>query len=176
MVKSKSHRVMFWIWVSMLTVSAAAGFILSKSMGSPLREADAEVVSSECKITHVFNYTVCGESETEVSSAQNRLKGMTKEELEDDLENGRITSFSGDSVVIKNDIRQYCKDHFILFLEDDDLVIRRNTDTDEELEMYENLGEPSSPLKSDVIERLKKGIVFSDESAAKDYTLKDIYK
>ncbi len=175
MVKCKSRRVLLWIWVSMLTLSAASGFILSKSMGSPLREADAEVISSECKITHIYNYTVCGECETEVSSAKNKLKGMTRDELEDDLISGRITSFSADSVVIRNDIRQYCKDHYILFLEDDELVIRQNIDTDKELEIYEILGEPNSPLKSDMIERLSKGIVFSDESTAKDFAFNDIY-
>ena len=63
MFKNKSNKILFIIAVSMISVSTVTGYVMAKTSASPLKEEEQVKISSNCEVTHVYNYTTCGESE-----------------------------------------------------------------------------------------------------------------
>ena len=176
MFKNKSNKILFIVAVSMITVSTVSGYVMAKTSVSPFKEEVEEKVSQNCEITHVYNFTTCGESEEDVIMADRSQVGLTKSELAKTIDDGRITYFSSDEVTVTHDIRQYCNKHFILQYENDALYIKVNEDYDAELETQLDLGKLRAPLKTATLEKLKTGIVFSDINEAKKYASQKVYK
>lgn len=176
MLENKSRRIFFILMFSMLAVSAASGYFMAKATASPLQEEEGEKLLEDCVITHKYKFLMCGSSFTKTEKIKSDYIGLTKEELKDNIPDGRITGFSSGEVTITHDIRQYCSKHYILTLENGELLIFQNISESSRLEEICNLGAPYAILKSSLRERLANGMVFSDINKAKEYALKDIYK
>lgn len=176
MFKNKSNKILFIVAISMVTVSTVTGYVMAKTSASPLKEEEQIKVSQNCEITHVYNFTTCGESEENVVMADSTQIGLTKSEFANILSDGRVTKFAQDKVTVTHDIRQYCHKHFILCYEGDTLYIKVNKNNDEELETEMVLGKLMGTVKTSKLKKLKSGMVFSSLGEAKDYAVEGIYK
>ena len=175
MFKNKSNKILFIIAVSMISVSTVTGYVMAKTSASPLKEEEQVKISSNCEVTHVYNYTTCGESEQSVVMADSTQIGLTKSEFADTIPDGRVTDFSEDKVTVTHDIRQYCHKHYILIYEGDTLYIKANKNNDEKLETEVVLGKLKGTIKISKLNRLKDGMVFSTLNEAKRYAVDGLY-
>lgn len=176
MFKNKTSRTILIIAAAMILVSSIGGYALARTTASPLKTDDVKVIKKDCIRTDVYNYTVCGKSIVSESEVSSELIGASRAELGEKLGNCRVTAFSPEKITVTHDIRQYCPEHFILLYEDGELLIKQNKSREDALETVTALGAPVHPLKTSVLQKLKKGIVFSSNAAARNYATKDIYK
>lgn len=177
MFKNKSNRFVVYLAVLMLVFSAGAGFFASKLSSTVLAEKEKDKTQSGVKVIDIYIYTVCGEKKQSTREYSAKYEGLTKDDFKKySGEDGRVTDFSSSRVVITHCLRQYCREHYILFLENEKLVVKRYSEKPGELLTVKDLGSPLYTLSEDTQKRLKKGVVFSALKDAESFSKKQLYE
>lgn len=126
----------------------------------------AEAVSTELKVKPKMEFAIkeyfdeCGHFNFEYAELPNELVNMTKQEIEDHY-NGlyEVEQFDEKSLVLSREINGMCDNHYVIKLNENNLVDVYNVNIDTSYSLYKTTDISKDFLTPNDIEKLEEGIM-----------------
>lgn len=112
------------------------------------------------KMIYVTFYSGCGHETREEKTAEDRFTGFTKKQLEKELEDWEIESFTPDEVILKKQVDGICGDHYYIGLSDGYVTLFRGL-PGERSEVVEKTEILADTLREEDRAMLEKGIIIN---------------
>ena len=166
-IKTK-WKVLFFVMIGAFSI----GLLLSTTGSSDKNNAsdnedslsvgvNSVRILDTCVCQYEYYYTACGHSIYESIDVDKSWVGLTKEELNKVLTEGKVESFSASLIKIKYTFRCYCPNHYILKEENGELCVYNTQSGSDEQVLCMSFKPINRELSTEEKEALSEGKVFN---------------
>ncbi len=116
-------------------------------------------IVNDIEVTYINYYTKCNHTVvSKINIFGTTIEDLKKKLQEDNETKGyKLVGETKDTLTYKKSLNQYCPDHYLVILEEDEVVIYMTASEGVKVE-YQTLTTPVSKINEELLEKLKEGI------------------
>lgn len=177
---SKGMKRLIW-WLSCILIillAGLAGYLAARNAPDVFtKDADEAAgkgnrLGLECEVQITYCYTLCGHEtvQTEqISQSHQEWIGSNESELKEALDGFSLVAFSAEYVELKCEMTGYCEKHYLLFLENGELLLKKRNGAEGENEVVRKFDAQSYQIEGEDRKILENGKVFATIADARAF-------